>query len=125
MLVEEGGFLYDADFCNDDLPYYVKVKNKKFLIVPYTLDANDFNYHLNRFATSEEFFQYLKDSLDYIREESKRNGKMMSVGIHVRVSGRPGRAVALDRFLGYAKQFDDVWIARRVDIAKWWLENFK
>ncbi len=124
LVAEEGGFLYDADLCNDDLPYYVKVKgSKKFLIVPYTLDANDFNYLLNRFATSEEFFQYLKDSLDYMRQEAKTNGKMMSVGIHVRVSGRPGRTVGLERFLSYAKSFDDVWIARRIDITKWWLKN--
>jgi len=125
LVAEEGGFLYDADLCNDDLPYYVKVKNGKFLIVPYTLDANDFHFLLNRFSNSEVFFQYLKDSLDYMRQEAKVNGKMMSVGIHVRVSGRPGRTVALDRFLKYAKQFDDVWIARRVDIAKWWLKNFR
>jgi peptidoglycan/xylan/chitin deacetylase (PgdA/CDA1 family) len=123
LLVEEGGFVYDSDFCNDDLPYYVKVKGKKFLIVPYTLDINDFHFLLNRFSTSEEFFQYMKDSFDYMREESKVNGKMMTIAVHVRVSGRPGRTVALDRFFNYAKQFDDVWFARRIDLAEWWIDN--
>ncbi len=124
LVAEEGGFLYDSDFCNDDIPYYVKANRKKFLIVPYTLDVNDFHFLLNRFSTSEEFFQYVKDSFDYLRQESQTNAKMMTVAIHVRVTGRPGRAVALDRFLDYAKQFDDVWFARRVDIAKWWLANY-
>jgi peptidoglycan/xylan/chitin deacetylase (PgdA/CDA1 family) len=124
LVAKEGGFLYDSDFCNDDLPYYVKANRKKFLIVPYTLDVNDFHFLLNRFSTSDEFFQYVKDSFDYLRRESRTNGKMMTVAVHVRVSGRPGRAVALDRFLDYAKQFDDVWFATRVDIAKWWLANY-
>lgn len=123
LLAEEGGFLYDSDVYNDDLPYYVKVRGKKFLLIPYTPDINDFHYFSNRFANAEQFYQYLKDSLDYMREESKVNGKMMSIGTHVRISGRPGRTVALDRFLKYAEQFDDVWFARRVDIAKWWLNR--
>jgi len=123
LLAEEGGFLYDSDVYNDDLPYYVTVRGKKFLLIPYTPDINDFHYFSNRFANAEQFYQYLKDSLDYMREESKVNGKMMSIGTHVRISGRPGRTVALDRFLKYAEQFDDVWFARRVDIAKWWLNR--
>jgi len=124
LIAEEGGFLYDSDVYNDDLPYYVNVKGKKFLLIPYTPDVNDFHYFSNRFSNSEEFYQYLKDSFDYMHEESKTNGKMMSIGTHVRISGRPGRTVAVDRFLNYAKQFNDVWFARRVDIAKWWLERY-
>ncbi len=124
LLAEEGGFLYDSDVYNDDLPYYVNVRGKKFLLIPYTPDVNDFHYFSNRFANAEEFYQYLKDSFDYMREEAKVNGKMMSIGTHVRISGRPGRTVALDRFLNYAKQFDDVWFARRIDIAKWWLDRY-
>jgi len=124
LLAEEGGFLYDSDVYNDDLPYYVNVHNRKFLLIPYTPDVNDFHYFSNRFATSEEFYQYLRDSLDYMREEAKSNGKLMSIGTHVRISGRPGRTVALDRFFKYAKQFDDIWFARRVDIARWWLEKY-
>jgi len=84
----------------------------------------DFHYLSNRFANAEEFYQYLKDSFDYMREEFKINGKMMSIGIHVRVSGHPGRTVVIDRFLSYAKQFNDVWFARRIDIAKWWLSRY-
>lgn len=124
LLVEEGGFLYDSDIYNDDIPYYVNVKGKRFLLIPYSLDANDFHYLSNRFSNAEDFYQYLKDSFDYMREESKANGKIMSIGIHVRISGHPGRTVALDRFLKYAKQFQDVWLARRIDIAKWWLSRY-
>jgi peptidoglycan/xylan/chitin deacetylase (PgdA/CDA1 family) len=124
LLAEEGGFLYDSDVYNDDLPYYVNVEGRKFLLIPYTPDVNDFHYFSNRFANAEEFFQYLKDSFDYMREEAKANGKMMSIGTHVRISGRPGRTVALDRFFKYAKQFDDVWFARRLDIAKWWIAHY-
>jgi len=76
------------------------------------------------FANAEQFYQYLKDSFDYLHEESKVNGKLMLIGIHVRISGRPGRIVALDRFFNYARKFEDVWLARRMDIAKWWLNCF-
>jgi peptidoglycan/xylan/chitin deacetylase (PgdA/CDA1 family) len=124
LLAEEGGFLYDSDVYNDDLPYYVNIRNRKFLLIPYTPDANDFHYFSNRFANAEQFYEYLKDSLDYMREEAKENGKMMSIGTHIRISGRPGRTVALDRFFKYARQFDDVWFARRIDIAKWWLSKY-
>ncbi len=124
LLAEEGGFLYDSDIYNDDLPFYVHVKGKKFLLIPYTPDVNDFHYFSNRFANAREFYQYLKDSFDYMHAEAKANGKMMSIGTHVRISGRPGRTVALDRFFKYAKQFDDVWFARRIDIAKWWLGHY-
>jgi peptidoglycan/xylan/chitin deacetylase (PgdA/CDA1 family) len=124
LIAEEGGFLYDSDVYNDDLPYYANVHGKRLLLIPYTPDANDYNYLSNRFGNADEFYQYLRDSLDYLRGESMRNGRMMSVGIHVRISGRPGRTVAVDRFLQYAKQFEDVWITRRIDIAKWWLENY-
>lgn len=124
LIAEEGGFLYDSDVYNDDLPYYVQVKGRKLLLIPYTPDVNDFHYFSNRFSNSEEFYQYLKDTFDYMHEEAKSNGKMMSVGTHVRISGRAGRTVAVDRFLNYARQFDDVWFARRVDIAKWWLDKY-
>lgn len=125
LLVEEGGFIYDSDVYNDDLPYYVNVHGKRFLLIPYSPDVNDFHYFSNRFANADQFCQYLTDSFDYLREESKVNGKLMSIGIHVRISGRPGRIVALDRFLNYAKKFEDVWFARRMDIAKWWLDRYQ
>jgi len=124
LLVQEGGFLYDSDVYNDDLPYYIKVNDKNFLLIPYTPDANDFHYFSNRFSNSSEFYQYLKDSFDMLYEESRKTPKLMNVGLHVRISGRPGRTVAVDRFLKYVKQKRGVWIARRVDIAKWWLEKY-
>ena len=125
LLVEEGGFLYDSDIYNDDYPYYVNVKGKNFLLIPYTPDANDFHYFSNRFSNSEEFYQYLKDSFDTLYAEGRENPKMMNVGLHVRISGRPGRTVAVDKFLKYARSKPKVWIARRIDIAKWWLEHQK
>jgi len=124
LLVEEGGFLYDSDIYNDDLPYYVKVNDKNFLLIPYTPDTNDFHYFSNRFSNSTEFYQYMKDSFDMLYEESRKEPKLMNVGLHVRISGRPGRTVAVDRFLQYVKQKHNVWIARRVDIAKWWLDKY-
>jgi len=125
LLAEEGGFLYDSDIYNDDLPYYVNVRGTKLLLVPYTPDANDFHFFSNRFSTSSQFFEYLKDSFDVLYTESTSSLKMMSVGTHARISGRPGRIGALDRFLHHVKGFPSVWIARRVDIAKWWLEHYK
>lgn len=124
LLVEEGGFLYDSDIYNDDLPYYVKVNDKNFLLIPYAPDTNDFHYFSNRFSNSTEFYQYMKDSFDMLYEESRKEPKLMNVGLHVRISGRPGRTVAVDRFLKYVKQKPNVWIARRVDIAKWWLDKY-
>jgi peptidoglycan/xylan/chitin deacetylase (PgdA/CDA1 family) len=124
LLAEEGGFLYDSDIYNDDLPYYASVKGKKFLLIPYTPDVNDFHYFSNRFANSEEFYRYLKDTFDLMYSEGSENPRMMNVGLHVRISGRPGRTVALERFLKYVKSKPKVWIARRVDIAKWWLDQY-
>jgi peptidoglycan/xylan/chitin deacetylase (PgdA/CDA1 family) len=125
LLVEEGGFLYDSDAYNDDLPYYVNVNGTRFLIVPYTPDANDFHFFSNRFSTSSQFYEYLKDTLDVLYQEGASNARMMSVGTHARISGRPGRINAIDRFLAYAKAFPKVWIARRIDIARWWLDRYK
>jgi peptidoglycan/xylan/chitin deacetylase (PgdA/CDA1 family) len=125
LLVEEGGFLYDSDIYNDDLPYYVNAKGKDFLLIPYTPDANDFHYFSNRISNSEEFYQYLRDSFDTLYVEGRDNPRMMNVGLHVRISGRPGRTVAVDRFLKYARSKPKVWVARRIDIARWWLEHQK
>jgi peptidoglycan/xylan/chitin deacetylase (PgdA/CDA1 family) len=124
LLVEEGGFLYDSDVYNDDLPYYLNVEGKKFLLIPYTPDVNDFHYFSNRFANSDQFYQYMKDSFDFMYAEGRENPKMMNVGLHVRISGRPGRTVAVEKFLKYVKMKPNVWIASRVDIAKWWLDHY-
>ncbi|HUK27164.1 MAG TPA: polysaccharide deacetylase family protein [Candidatus Acidoferrales bacterium] len=125
LLAEEGGFVYGSDIYNDDLPYYVNVKDKNFLLIPYTPDVNDFHYFSNRFSNSEEFYQYLKDSFDVMYEEGLKNPKLMNVGLHVRISGRPGRTAGVDRFLKYVRAKRRVWIARRIDVARWWLDHYK
>jgi len=123
ILEELGGFLYDSDAYNDDLPY--RHGGDGILILPYTPDANDFHFMapMHRFATSDDFFAYLKDTLDVLRGEAASSSKMMSVGLHCRAIGRPGRIVALRRFLEYATGFDDVWLATREQIARHWIES--
>ena len=125
LLVEEGGFIYDSDAYNDEIPYYVRVGSSNMhLVVPYTSDCNDFHYWASKFVTSDDFYQYLKDSFDVLYFEGARNPKMMSVGTHLRISSKPGRIVALDKFIKYAKSYPNVWFARRDEIAKWWLSNY-
>ncbi|MBP9175441.1 MAG: polysaccharide deacetylase, partial [Rhizobiales bacterium] len=115
-------FLYSSDSYADELPYWVE----KHLVIPYTLDANDMRFAMAQgFNTGEQFFQYLKDSFDCLYEEGKRGSpKMMSVGLHCRLAGRPGRALGLAKFLDYVQSHDKVWIARRVDIARHWHSTF-
>jgi len=124
LLAEEGGFVYSSDSYADDLPYYVPVNGKPFLILPYTLETNDMKFWANAsFGVANDFFQYMRDSLDQLCGEAERTPGMMSVGLHLRISGRPGRAVALERFLAYATGLKGVWFARRLDIAKEWLRQ--
>ncbi len=121
LVVEAGGFLYDADAYNDDLPYWVTVEGKPHLIVPYTLDVNDMRFATPQgFNSGDQFFAYLKDSFDSLYAEGAQTPRMMSVGLHCRLAGRPGRIAALERFLDYALGHDDVWFCRRVDIARHW-----
>jgi allantoinase len=121
LVAEEGGFLYDADSYADDLPYWVKVVGRDHLIVPYTLDANDMRFATAQgFNTGEQFFTYLRDSFDTLYEEGLTAPKMMSVGLHCRLAGRPGRIAGLKRFLDHVQSHDKVWICRRVDIARHW-----
>ncbi|KUR71081.1 chitin deacetylase [Novosphingobium fuchskuhlense] len=118
LVVEEGGFLYDADSYADDLPYWDRRHGGPQLIVPYSLDANDMKIvSLNGFTEGEQFFRYLRDTFEQLREEG---GRMMSVGLHGRVAGRPGRARAVARFVDHVIASGDAWIARRVDIARHW-----
>ena len=124
LVVEHGGFLYDADSYADDLPYWEPVNGKPHLVVPYTLDANDMRFATNQgFNTGEQFFTYLKDAFDLLYREGEAAPKMMSVGLHCRIIGKPGRAASLQRFLDYVQQHDDVWICRRVEIARHWHEK--
>ena len=125
LVFEEGGFLYDSDSYSDDLPYWEIRKKKKQLIIPYTLDNNDMRFVANQgFNTGDHFFTYLKDSFDALYEEGKTNPKMMSVGLHCRLVGRPGRIQSLKRFLEYVLSHKDVWICKRIDIAKHWIKNY-
>jgi len=125
LICEEGGFLYDSDVYNDDLPYFVRCGgSKRLLLIPYTPDVNDFHYFSNRFSNSDEFYGYLKDSFDVLYEEGGKSPKLMNVGIHVRISGRPGRTRALQRFLEYVSKKKGIWVARRADVAEWWIKKY-
>jgi putative urate catabolism protein len=124
LVAEHGGFLYDADSYADELPYWEIVGGRPQLIVPYTLDANDMRFATAQgFNSGEQFFAYLRDTFDLLYAEGKTAPKMMSVGLHARLAGRPGRAAALARFLDYVAGRDDVWICRRIDIARHWIEH--
>jgi chitin deacetylase len=122
LVVEDGGFLYDADAYNDDLPYWVTVDGKGHLVIPYTLDNNDMKFGAAQgFNTGQDFFIYLRDAFDTLYKEGETGAaKMMSVGLHTRLIGRPGRIAGLARFLDHIQRQDKVWICRRVDIARHW-----
>jgi allantoinase len=125
LVLEDGGFLYDSDSYSDDLPYWETRNKKKQLIIPYTLDNNDMRFATNQgFNTGDHFFSYLKDSFDVLYEEGKTNPKMMSVGLHCRLIGKPGRIQSLKKFLDYILKHEDVWICKRIDIAKHWIKNY-
>ena len=124
LVVEEGGFLYDSDAYNDDLPYWVLVSGKPHLVIPYTLDNNDMKFGMPQgFNTGDDFFTYLRDAFDVLYAEGATAPKMMSVGLHMRLAGRPGRFAALRRFLDHVQRHRDVWICRRIDIAHHWLRH--
>ena len=128
LLVEEGGFLYDSDSYGDDLPYTVDVGGRKLLTVPYTLDVNDNKFwahlRLPGFTNSRDFFDMMRGTFDVLYSEGATHPKMMSVGMHLRISGKPSRAKQVESFIEYVKGFPGVWFARRVDIARWWLEHY-
>ena len=133
LVVEHGGFVYDSDYYGDDLPFWTDVKvaggaAKPHLVVPYTLDSNDMRFATPQgFNTGEQFFQYLKDSFDVLYAEGDPQGqdrpKMLSIGMHCRLLGRPGRFRALQRFLDYVQSHEKVWICRRIDIAEHWIQT--
>ncbi len=124
LVVENGGFVYDADDYSDDLPWYDTRYGKAQLVVPYTLDANDMRFATPQgFNAGDQFYAYLKDSFDVLYEEGRRTPRMMSVGLHCRLAGRPGRIASLERFIKYAKSKPRVWFARRIDIARHWLKH--
>ncbi|MCP4045496.1 MAG: allantoinase PuuE [Gammaproteobacteria bacterium] len=121
LVVEEGGFIYDSDDYSDELPFWNYQHGEPHLVIPYTLDANDMRFATSQgFNSGSQFLQYLKDSFDVLYAEGAHLPRMMSVGLHCRLSGRPGRFAALEEFLRYARSFDDVWFCRRLDIANHW-----
>ena len=124
LVVDEGGFIYDSSALNDDLPYYVSVNDKPWLVVPYSMETNDSRFWRGGLVSTRDFYDYLADTFDCLYEEGQTHPKMMSVGLHCRIAGRPARSKAVDRFLQYAKGFPGVWFARRVDIARWWQEHY-
>ncbi len=123
IVADEGGFAYDADDYSDDLPFWVKEGRHPHLIVPYTLEANDMRFSGTGLNTGEQFFSYLKDAFDVLYAEGETSPKMMSVGLHCRIVGRPGKMAGLERFILYAQGHKDVWFARRVEIARHWRER--
>ena len=124
IAAEEGGFIYNADSYADDLPYWDHSHGEPQLMVPYTLDANDMRFATPQgFNSGQQFYDYLKSSFDVLYAEGDSRPKMMSVGLHCRLAGRPGRAAALARFLDHVQKHERVWIARRIDIANHWREN--
>jgi len=125
LVMEQGGFLYSSDSYADDLPYWVHGSKGAHLVIPYTLDTNDMRFATAQgFNSGDQFFSYLKDSFDVLyREGGEGQAKMLSVGLHCRLAGRPGRTAALERFADYVLSHPDVWIAQRIDIARHWHEK--
>lgn len=129
LVVEHGGFLYDSDYYGDDLPFWTKVtlpdeSVKPHLVVPYTLDTNDMRFATAQgFNCGDQFFSYLRDSFDVLYAEGEHVPKMLSIGLHCRLVGHPGRFAALQRFLDYIQSHDNVWICKRVDIARHWIQQ--
>ncbi len=122
LVAEEGGFVYNSDSYADDLPYWDNSCGKPQLIVPYAFDSNDMRFATPQgFNSGDQFFAYLRDSFDVLYREGETRPRMMSVGLHCRLAGRPGRTAALERFLDYASGHEGVWFARRIDIAQHWI----
>ena len=129
LVVDHGGFIYDSIGMNDDLPYYTTVKgadgsDQPWLVVPYSMETNDARFWRGGLSSVGAFYEYLKDTFDVLYEEGRTHPKMMSIGLHCRIAGRPARSRAVERFLQYARQMPGVWFARRDEIARWWLQKY-
>ena len=128
LVAEHGGFIYDSLSMNDDLPYYTSLRangqEKPWLVVPYSMETNDARFWRGGLSSVGDFYEYLKETFDCLYHEGQEHPKMMSVGLHCRIAGRPARSMAVQHFLEYAKGFPDVWFARRDEIARWWLEHY-
>jgi putative urate catabolism protein len=122
LVMEEGGFLYSSDSYADDLPYWIQGPKAPHLVIPYTLEANDMRYASNGYVTGDDFYHYLRDSFDVLYAEGAEAPKMMSIGLHCRLIGRPGKIMGLMKFLDHIARHDRVWVPRRVDIARHWMK---
>jgi allantoinase len=123
LLIDHGGFLYDSDSYADELPYWTSVGGRSHLVIPYSLATNDAKFSRGSIATGADFFEYLRDNFDMLYLEGTTQPKMMSVGLHMRLAGHPGRATGLARFLDHVAAHQDVWVCRRIDIARHWHAN--
>jgi allantoinase len=124
LLVEHGGFIYDSDAYNDELPYWTAVQQKPHLVIPYSLTNNDVKFARGAMATGDDFFAFINDAVEMLCREGAQTPKMMSIGLHVRLIGHPGRAAGLERLLDSLARRTDVWMCRRIDIAHHWLQTF-
>ena len=125
LIVEEGGFLYDHDILNDELPYWIDVNGRPHLVVPYSYETNDNAFSGRQgFATGEQFYTYLREAFDFLYAEGATSPKMMTVAVHDRLTGRPGRASGFERFLDHVLDHESVWICRGIDVARHWHEHF-
>ena len=121
LLAEEGGFIYDSNAYNDDLPYWTRAADRPYLVVPHTFATNDNKYGRGWFGTSDDFFTWAKDSFDVLYREGARSPKMMSISLHLRISGHPGRSAGVERFADYVLGHPNVWLCRRIDVARHWI----
>ena len=124
LVVEEGGFVYDCNSYNDDLPYYTDVNGKPWLVIPYSLEVNDYGLWRGTMSRPSDFFETARNTFDMLYQEGATHPKMMSVGLHCRIIGKPARSVALQQFLEYAMGKPGVWFPRRIDIARLWLQKY-
>lgn len=124
LLVEEGGFIYDSDAYDDELPYWTRVDGRPHLVVPYSLSTNDSKFGRGTFATGDDFFHYCRDAFDILYQEGRTQPKMLSIGLHMRIIGHPARAAGLARLMDHIGRFPGVWITRRIDIARHWTAHF-
>ena len=124
LIASTEGFIYDSNSYADDIPYYELVNGKPWLIVPYSLEVNDTRFWRGGMNRPSDFLETLKNTFDLLYEEGLDNPKLMNIGLHCRIAGRPSRAAVLKQFFDYVSSKSDVWFARRDEIAKWWIENY-
>ena len=123
LLVEHGGFVYDSDAYNDELPYWTRLREQPHLVIPYSLATNDVKFSRGAMATAADFYTFVHDSVDFLCREGTRHPKMLSIGLHCRLMGHPGRAAGLARLLESLAEREDIWMCRRIDIARHWLST--